>query len=142
MMAFDILGEYGRLEIRANDFVSKLVKATLIATIFLLPIIVGEMNSGQEETQSAYDPDVCSDLHNMLAQSSAEYQQRVAEYDQKTAEYASALFEYNKELPPAPSHTGQIQEMYNELQQIYKDLTNLETQVNTLTMQYNNQCVT
>ena len=133
---------YGRLEIRANDFVPKLVKATLIAIIFLLPMIVGETNSIQGEIQSAYDPDVCSGLHNMLAQRSAEYHQRVTEYDQKTAEYASALFEYNKESPPSPSYTNQIQQMYKELQQRYKELTNLETQVKTLTLQYDNQCVT
>jgi hypothetical protein len=75
-------------------------------------MIAGEMNSNQDETQSAYDPDVCRGLYNMLAQRSAEYHQRLAEYDQKTAEYASALFEYNKELPPSHSHTGQIQQMY------------------------------
>jgi hypothetical protein len=133
---------YGRLEIRANDFVPKLVKATLIAIIFLLPMIVGETNSIQDETQSAYDPDVCSGLHNMLAQRSVEYHQRVTEYDQKTAEYASTLFEYNKESLPSPSHTSQIQQMYRGLQQMYRGLTNLETQVNTLAAQYDNQCIT
>jgi hypothetical protein len=118
------------------------VNATLIAIIFLLPMIVGKMNPSQVETQSAYDPDVCSRLHNELVQRSAEYNQKGAEYDQKTEKYVSALFEYNKESLPLPSYTSQIQQMYMELEQRYKELTNLETLVNTLTMQYDNQCVT
>ena len=118
------------------------MNATLFAIILLLPVIVGKMNPSQVETQSAYDPDVCSGLHNELVQRSEEYHQRLAGYDHETAEYASALFEYNKESPPSVSHTNQIQQMYKELQQRYKELTNLETQVNALTMQYDNQCVT
>jgi hypothetical protein len=103
--------------------------------IFLLPMIVGEMNSSQVETQSTYNPDVCSGLHSEREQRSAEYDQKMAEYDQKMAERASALFEYNKESLPSPSYTSQIQQMY-------KELTNLETQVKTLKDQYNSQCVT
>ena len=71
-------------------------------------MIVGEMNSSQVETQSEYNPDVCSGLHSEREERSAEYHQKVAEYDQKTAEYASVLFEYNKESPPSPSYTSEI----------------------------------
>jgi hypothetical protein len=112
------------------------------AVIFLLPTIVGEINPSRIETQSTYNPDVCSGLYSEREQRSAEYDQKTAEYDQKTAEHASALFEYNKELLPSPSYTSQIQQMSKELQQMYKELTYLETRVRTLTDQYNSHCVT
>jgi hypothetical protein len=53
-------------------------------------MIVVEMNSSQVETQSEYNPDVCSGLHSELEQKSAEYPRKMAEHDQETAEYASA----------------------------------------------------
>jgi hypothetical protein len=118
------------------------VLAILFAIIFLIPVLVGEMNSSIFREQSAHNPDVCSWLHSEREQRSAEYYQMAAGYDYQTAEYARSLFEYNREFPHSPSYTNQIQQMYKELQQMYNELTNLEAQVNTLAEQYSSQCVT
>ena len=106
-----------------------------MVVIFLLPLVVGEMNSSGVETKSGYNFYVCSGLNSR-------HEQRSAEYDQKTAKYASALFGYNSESDPSPSYTIYLQQMHKELQLMYKELTNLETQVNTLANQYNIQCAT
>ena len=113
-----------------------------MVVIFLLPLVVGEMNSSRVETKSEYNFYVCSGLNSRHEQRSAEYYQKVTEYDQKTAKYASALFGYNSESDPSPSYTIYLQQMHKELQQMYKELTNLETQVNTLANQYNIRCAT
>ena len=77
-----------------------------MVVIFLLPLVVGEMNSSRVETKSGYNFYVCSGLNSRHEQRSAEYYQKVTEYDQKLVHYLDIIvsrtlhlvirFTYNK----------------------------------------------